>query len=327
MDEDMPSRAAEFVNGSDFARMDPSHGAHLLKWKPMKLVDYLITRVPGDLDTSDQFRLAISTFVATVASVVVAHQFLPGSQQLRAVITHSLVLAITYTACVIVVSGLLFLLARRAKLDKVEVWHLWAMSFLAFNLGYFLDVPVGDRRPFALHPSVSPENAWFHYSRIVPIWALITYVFIQAYTRRALRAELVELVRINEKLTATAPAPTGQSIHVVAGKSRINLDADRVSHISVEDHYCYIHHHDSTGWRRTDIGLPLRDVVEHVPASFLLVHRSHLVNPIHLQRIEREGRAYRLILTNDVVLPISRHRLNKVLPKVREYLGRSAGGR
>lgn len=238
-----------------------------------------------------------------------------------------MVLAITYTACVCFVSGLLFLLARRANFDKVEVWHLWAMSFLAYNLGYFLDVPFGDRRPFALHPNVGAENPWFHYLRLVPIWALITYVFIQAYTRRALRAELVELLRINEELTAAAPAPTGQSIQIVSGKRRINLDADRVSHINVEDHYCTIHHHDSSGWRKTDIGLPLRDVVEHLPASFLLVHRSHLVNPIHLKRIEREGRAYRLILTNDVVLPISRHRLNKVLPKVREYLGRSAGGR
>ena len=314
-------RFGDFVNGSDFARMDLSCGAHPLEWNPMKLVDYLTTRVPGDLDTSDQFRLAISTFVVTAASVVVVHQFLPGGRELRAVITHSLVLAMTYTACVLVVSGLLFLLVQRAKLDKVEVWHLWAMSFLAFNLGYFLDVPVGDSSRFALHPAVSAENSWFHYSRLVPIWVLITYVFIQAHTRRALRAELGELVRINEELTNTAPVSTGGSIDVVSGKKRINLDADRVSHISVEDHYCYIHHRDATGWRRTDVTLPLRDVMECVPASFLLVHRSHVVNPIHLERIEREGRAYRLILTNDVVLPISRHRLNKVLPKVREYLG------
>lgn len=293
----------------------------------MKLVDYLTTRVPGDLDTSDRVRLAVSTFVATAVSVAVVHQFLPSSQQLRAVIAHSLLLAMTYTVCVSFVSGLLFLLARRANLETVEVWHLWALSFLAYNLGYFLDVPLGERRPFALHPNVGAENPWLHYSRLVPIWALITYVFIQAYTRRVLGAELAELRRINEELPSTAPGLTGQRVQFVSGKRQINLDADRVSHISVEDHYCYIHHHDSTGWRKTDIGLPLRDVVEHVPAPFLLVHRSHVVNPIHLKRIEREGRTYRLILTNDVVLPISRHRLNKVLPKVREYLKRSAGAR
>ena len=70
----------------------------------MKLADYLTTRVPGDLDAADQFRLAVYTFLATAASVVVVHQFIHGGQQFVALITHSLVLAVTYTLCVVMVS-------------------------------------------------------------------------------------------------------------------------------------------------------------------------------------------------------------------------------
>ena len=66
--------------------------------------------------------------------------------------------------------------------------------------------------------------------------------------------------------------------------------------------------------------LPLKEVLQQIPSPFLLIHRSHVVNPVHLKRIERDNRAYRLVLANDVVLPISRQRLNDVLPKVRAYL-------
>ncbi len=91
---------------------------------------------------------------------------------------------------------------------------------------------------------------------------------------------------------------------------------------SVDDHYCYIHYRDDDGWKKTDVALPLKEVLQQIPSPFLLIHRSHAVNPLHLERIERDKRTYRLILTNDVVLPISRHRLNEVLPKVRAYLER-----
>ena len=69
-----------------------------------------------------------------------------------------------------------------------------------------------------------------------------------------------------------------------------------------------------------NVTLPLRDILEQAPSSFLLIHRSYAVNPAHLERIERDGRSYRLILTNNVILPISKHRLREVLPRVKKSL-------
>ncbi len=285
----------------------------------MKLADYLSTRVPADLGLSDQARLLVSTFLAIGVSVVVVHEFLPGGQLLGDVLVHALVLSITYTLCVLVVGGLLFFVVQRAKLE-VEAWHLWVVSFLVYNLGHFLYVPFGENSRFALHPDASSESPWLHYARLVPIWMVITYLFLQTHTRRALEKELADLQRLNAELTHGKPVPSEQRITLTSGKTTVSLEADRVSHISVEDHYCYIHFREKDGWRKTDVALPLKEVLQQIPSPFLLIHRSHAVNPLHLKRIERESRAYRLILTNDVVLPISRHRLNDVLPKVRAYL-------
>ena len=129
-----------------------------LELSRMKLANDLATRVPADLGLSDQRRLLVGTFLATGLAVAVVHAFLPGSGRLLGeVIVHALVLATTYTVCVLVVGGLLFLLVQRAKLE-VEAWHLWVVSFLAYNLGYFLDVPLGENSRFALHPDAGPES-------------------------------------------------------------------------------------------------------------------------------------------------------------------------
>jgi len=278
---------------------------------------YLGTRIPRNLDISDQLRLAVRTFFATVVSVSLVHQFMPEAQPLRALLVHSLTVALVYAVCVLLVSGFLIFLVHRTGLEGIQVWHLWAMSFLAFNLGYFL--PIADSTRFALHPNANAEHG-FLYPRLLPIWALVTYVFVQAYTRRALQDELVELQRLNEALTREESPPTGQSIHVASGKHEIRIDADRISHISVEDHYCYIHHCGASGWEKTEVALPLREVVERAPGALLLIHRSHAVNPAHLERIDRKGRTYRVTLKNGAVLPVSRHRLNEVLPQVRAHL-------
>ena len=290
-----------------------------LESSQMKLADYLATRVPADLGVSDQIRLLVSTFLATGVSVVVVHEFLPGGERLGDVLVHALVLSSTYTVCVLVVGGLLFFVVQRAKLE-VEAWHLWVVSFLAYNLGHFLYVPLGENSRFALHPDASSESPWLHYARLVPIWMVITYLFIQTHTRRALEKELSELQRLNAELTDGKRVPSEQRITLTSGRTTVSLESDRVSHISVDDHYCYFHYRDDDGWRKTDVALPLKQVLQQIPSPFLLIHRSHVVNPVHLKRIERDNRAYRLVLANDVVLPISRQRLNDVLPKVRAYL-------
>ena len=104
-------------------------------------------------------------------------------------------------------------------------------------------------------------------------------------------------------------------------KSEIRLDADKVSHISVEDHYCYIYYSDGAGPQKVEVGLALQRVLEQAPKSFLRIHRSHAVNPNHLARIERRGRTYQVTLRNGVELPVSRHRLDVVLQECAPTFG------
>ena len=198
--------------------MDREWGREAARIESMKLADYLATRVPADLGLSDQVRLLVSTFLATGVSVVVVHEFLPGGELFGDVFVHALVLSITYTLCVLVVGGLLFFVVQRGKLE-VEAWHLWVVSFLVYNLGHFLYVPFGESSRFALHPDASSESPWLHYARLVPIWMVITYLFIQTHTRRALEKELAELQRLNAELRDGEPVLSEQRITLTSGKT------------------------------------------------------------------------------------------------------------
>jgi hypothetical protein len=291
----------------------------------MYLIDYLTTRLTGELTTADQFRLLVSVFLLTALSVVVIHQFLPGDQPMLEVARHAMLIAITYTVFMVLIGGLLFFLVQYVRLTNIQVWHLWLFAFVVYNFGYFVYIPLGDDSKFVLHADAGPENTLFHYLRLIPVLMLITFIFIQAFLKRALENELEQLRRINEGLQDGFPAGSHENVKdevitFTSGKRTISITANCISHISVDDHYCYVYYRDGESWTKTDVAQPLKEVKALLPEFFLQVHRSHIVNPQHLRAIERGNRSYRLQLACDESLPISKHRINEVLPHLQKHL-------
>ena len=67
--------------------------------------------------------------------------------------------------------------------------------------------------------------------------------------------------------------------------------------------------------------MPLRDILALLPdEDFVQVHRSHIVNLQHVQSVARHNRAIRLMLSDGFEVPVSRHRLESVLPKIKASL-------
>jgi DNA-binding LytR/AlgR family response regulator len=91
------------------------------------------------------------------------------------------------------------------------------------------------------------------------------------------------------------------------------MAAKSIGHISVDDHYCYIHYRDGEFWSNTDAAQPLKDIKNLLPESLLHVHRSHIINPQHTNAIEKDNRTYSLQLASGHSLPISKQRINQVL--------------
>ena len=153
-------------------------------------------------------------------------------------------------------------------------------------------------------------------------WGLVTYFFIQPYLTASLAAELARLRDVNALLEAGMPpvSDTAQPIRFRAGKIPLALDAAAVRNIAVDDHYCYVHYRLNDGYTKRDLAVPLRDVLALLPAEFVQVHRSHVVNLRSIRSIRREGRSTRLVLDGGFEVPVSRYRLDQVLPLLRQQL-------
>jgi hypothetical protein len=307
--------------GQHSAQMDSRNTTEKFRIEAMNLIDYLTTRITSDLTATDQFRLLVSAFLLTAVSVVIIHQFLPGSQPVLEVAIHALVIATSYSVFMVLIGGLLYFLVHQLNVTYVQVWHLWLFAFVVYNLGYFVYIPLGDDSKFDLHADADADNAMFHYLRLIPVLMLLTFIFIQAYLKRTLENELIQLRKINEGLGPGPPkAISDVPITFESGRRSIQLTGHSISHISVDDHYCYIHYRDGEDWLKTDVAQPLKEIKNLLPESFLQVHRSHIVNPRHLRSIEKESRSYTLQLMSGESLPVSRHRINQVLPHLQKYL-------
>ena len=113
---------------------------------------------------------------------------------------------------------------------------------------------------------------------------------------------------------------THQLIRFESGRTEFTLNANTIRNVVVEDHYCYVHYQYGGGYVKRDLAMPLRDVLALLPSDFVRVHRSHVVNLEHIVCINRRNRSIRVILDGDYEVPVSRHRLEEVLPSLRQQI-------
>jgi DNA-binding LytR/AlgR family response regulator len=293
------------------------------------LRSYLTTPLTVGLSAGEHVRLVALVFLLTVASVAVIHLFLPESEvpglsPLWALVVHAVTVGLTYTAWFLLMSVLLGRLLRRGWLRQVVVWQVWLASLACYVLGYFVTF-FDDALTVALHQDVASARPLFHFLRLLPVWTLLTYLLIQGALHAGLRDDLARLAEV-EAAPVVQPDRSGapeSRICIEAGRTRIDLPAESVTHVTVDDHYTYLYYRDQDGVRRTDVGLPLREVMTYLPEEFEQIHRSHAVNLRWVAGADRRGRNYSVRLRDGTTeLPISRHRLAAVLPRLKSERGR-----
>ncbi len=276
-----------------------------------RLRSYLDALLPMNLGASQYLRLFRTVFLLVFASSVLLHVLLEdGARPLRTLL-HAASIGAAYT----VVAGLAcvaFYASHRA-VKRIRVWHIWLASLLVFLAGYYL---------LPLDGFDGGHTVTVGFLQLLPIWGLVTYFFIQPYLTESLQSELVKLRDINALLEsgATSAGDLSQPIRFRSGKTAFALEADAIRNIAVDDHYCYVHYRHKDGYAKRDLAMPLRDVLALLPAGFVQVHRSHIVNLRSLQSIRRKNRSIRLVLDGEVEIPVSRHRLDTVLPLLHQRL-------
>jgi len=282
--------------------------------------DYLSTQLPLDLSAQQHFRLLRTVFALVFISSVVIHLLDQQEGTLLGMLIHATTIGLLYAIGIGLATALLH--GLRNTMRYVYVWHVWTVSLTGFILGYYF-LPLDDLVAGLLGVDTNDHIGALGFFRLLPIWFLLTYLIVQPYLNEGLRSELSRLREINEILEGRnkSPGRTDQLVHFESGRTEFALNADDIRNIVVEDHYCYVHYRHNDGFAKRDLALPLRDVLGLLPSDFVQVHRSHIVNLHHIASIKRRGRRIHLILDGGYEAPVSRHRLEEVLPVIRQQIG------
>ncbi len=280
--------------------------------------NYLGARLPFVLNARQHFRLLRTVFVLVFVTTAAIHLLAEQEKQYLTMLMHAVTIGLVYVFAVGLATA--FLYAIRGSTREVRVWHLWIASLASFLLGYYF-LPIDGLIIWLLGVVTDNHAGKMKISQLLPVWFLLTYIFVQPYLNEGLILELIRLRDINALLQQhqSAASPVGSSpIHFESGRTDFTLNSDLIRNIVVEDHYCYVHYLHKGGYAKRNLAMPLRDVQALLPDGFLHVHRSHIVNLKHIASISRKSRKIRVVLEGGFEVPVSRHRLDEVLPLIRK---------
>jgi hypothetical protein len=282
--------------------------------------NYLSARLALQLNARQHFRLLRTMFALAFAGTVVIHLLIQPDESLFGLFVHATAIGLLYAVGVGIASVLLY--ALRDASQDVRVWHLWFASMVGFVLGYYF-LPINDVIIWLLDVDTNSHTGATGFWQLSPIWFLATYLFVQPYLNEGLKSELARLRDINALLEQRGPdleQSRRKLIRFESGRTEFSLEADSIRNVVVEDHYCYVHFEHDGVYAKRDLAVPLHDVQALLPSGFVQVHRSHIVNPAHITSIRRKNRNIRVILDSGYEVPVSRHRLDDVLPVIQQRI-------
>ena len=207
-----------------------------------------------------------------------------------------------------------------------KVWLIWWCAYLlAFAIQrtlIYATIPIYYPRLIDIFTSM-PGTRPTHMQSLMfcfPFWCVIAFALIEIARRpqpkkdeKQRHSDLAALAQ-EKGQRALLRLPTPRGIETI--------DVERISHISVEDHYCRFFVASPEGIQEKLFKIALKRVIDQLPKkSFVQVHRSHVVNLSHANHLEKKGRCHTVTLkTTGRTLPVSRHRL----PQLPETLLQSA---
>ena len=295
--------------------------------KAQSLTEYWNTSLSLGFERRERLRFYTALFLLTTVSVVALHQLFSESQPFVDLVTHAVLIGVGYCLGM----GLIELILRRVlqkwkTVVKLKVSTAWYISLGGFILGFLLLAPFQDYF-MPLHPLQKDRISLDWFTKMFPIWGLFTFLFVQQILKSTLAAQHEQLQAINEILAKrlnerpkSGEEFPSQPLVLNVGRQIETINAYDISHITVEEHYCSVFVLENEALRRIEVKLALKETLAQLPVDyFLQIHRSHLVNLTYVRSIRTSGRSYELLMENsDSVLPVSRHRLSEVLPRLKK---------
>ena len=240
---------------------------------------------------------------------------------------------------------------RKQEARKSSVGLQWLLVFIGFLIGYGVFVMASDTLVPLFYPEfigVSKEiKTWGLFIKILPLWFFVAFFVFEMEIKTMLAGSLEQAQQINrllkqrnkkiasasqEQYDPTSSQPTSQassssqtepqSFRIPRNNGVETLDSGTISHISVEEHYSRIFVKREEGMKEIEVRLSLKEALQQLPAaSFVQIHRAHLINMAHVSHIKQSARTYQVFMGDQkAALPMSRHRVPEVIPKLQEFL-------
>ncbi|MCF8035045.1 MAG: LytTR family transcriptional regulator [Desulfarculaceae bacterium] len=270
------------------------------------------------------YQLGLFFLMAVLAGKALLRQHGFMIDHLTFYFTYALHLSLTYLVGVILAEvAVRLFLPRWSAYEKRTVarqWAVWGLGFLlGFALHRFVMVHlVGYYAPWLVaYLSRSPHLRPSLLNMLLfsgAAWTVATFAVIRSalawqkvLRQRAAAARPAAPAQPAEAPAAPAPAPALGISHD-GRRSRIPLA--RITHVTVEDHYCRVHYLDSQGPGNLFACMTLKSLAEQLPEKdFIQIHRSHLVNLRYVSGLKRsEGQYLAVLPASGAELPISRRR-------------------
>lgn len=229
--------------------------------------------------------------------------------------------------------------ARHCRPFRVTVAGYWGISLagvlFGFSMVWFNAQCPGVEKVYpdifyfyTDHPD-PPARVSVFFKLILLPWLVATVLITQGELKRQLKKELELIRQINTALKEKAPrddetgalADAGEKpgwFEVTTGDGTKQIPQSSLISISVKDHYCEILFFRDGKSCRELVRLSLKQAKDRLPKSrFEQVHRSHVVNLDHVQKVIKKGQAFQLYMAgSDTPIPASRHRAGEFLPRI-----------
>jgi len=282
-----------------------------------RLLCYLLFGVAG----------IISTFVSI--TIFYGPQWL--STHLAFASAYAIHAALLYGGCYAAVDFLANRFGPAAyKYHRRTAARQWLVMFIGFVLAYALH-----RSTYYLvldsyaswvvqhlreHPDQRRGLA-FDFMYFFSLWAIKPFFIIKFslhYQKAEGPASSKEQISKKSKPTLNNEAAVSILVHQAEGKAT-KIDQAKITHVSVEDHYCRIHFLNGHDLSNVLQRLTLKQLqAEFDGVDFVKIHRSHMVNLDHVLGWKIEKRKHYLVMEHGVELPISRSRMAELKPDLKQ---------
>ena len=301
-----------------------------------RLTEYFKSTAATKLPLPERFRIYAWMFLIIAFSVIILHQFMDQTQSIGSLIYHAIEIGAYYMLFGLLGLEAMIYLKWRVKKDKtLLIWEVWMLFLATFSIGVLAFPAILNQHNIASsHPPHMPDTFFSNYILFLPVWAAISFVFVQALRYRELILEKQRFHKTNARFTDNTVFPNPEKpsisehqnssteIRIKSDGKLVNIIVSNIIYVKVVEHYCYIYVTEEKISRPFITHLALRNLLTMLPKNeFLQTHRSYVINLNFTSSIEKDDNKHAVHLCGRrYLVPISKHRLNHILPKLEKAL-------